>query len=401
MITVDEALDYVLAETTEADNHKVKLEEAMGYSLAQPVTSDRDYPPFNRSAMDGYAIHQDGYSPQKEYRVVGRILAGEFYKDTLQPGQALKVMTGCPTPEGANCVIKIEDARELDDHAVRFEAAQTKVWQNIARQGEDLAEGSGVFARGHRIQETDIMTLSSLGRYELSVKKPPSIAIISTGDEIIEIDQKPEFFQIRNSNYYTLKALLSSYNISDIKKLHAHDNAESLDQTLNLAFEFDITILTGGVSMGDADFVPQVLERRSVKKVFHKVAIRPGKPIWFGRRPNGFPVFGLPGNPMSVQVGFKIFIEPLIRQYLEMPMIKPLQLPLSVEKKKRHQFREFFPVKFDLDCMSRTAIIPVKTNGSGDIRGSAFSDGLAIQPEDQDRIEAKTNISFIPWVSSK
>ena len=227
------------------------------------------------------------------------------------------------------------------------------------------------------------------------VQKPPSVGLISTGDEIVPIHQKPSAVQIRDSNSYAIASFLESYKIPIFYKGLVSDNKEHLKQTIRNSLSNDITIISGGVSAGDADFVPEVLLELGVVKVFHKVQIKPGKPLWFGVYEGNKVVFSLPGNPISVQVAYKIFIEPYLRKCLGLSSLPIFRLPILADRTKKVKFDEYFPCKVVTNDIS--GLMPIKFNGSGDISGTFNSDGIALQPSEKEILSQNDICEFIFW----
>ena len=402
MITVGEAQALILAEARSFGTEKIALEKSFGRVLAQDVRADRDYPPFNRSAMDGYAIVAEQFIAQKEYPVRGAVFAGDTpsLAHDLSRGQAktIKIMTGAAVPAPFNAVMRREDV-VIDGENVRFNIASAAAWQNISRQGEDLKKDKALTVRGRSIDNATASLLASLGIAKPQVAKLPRVAIISTGNEIIPPDKKPKPAQIRNSNVTALRAQLAAWGVRDISAHHVADNRAALRRQIAARSGCDILLMTGGVSAGDTDYVPEVLTELKYRRIFHKVQIKPGKPLWFGRRGKSV-VFAIPGNPFSCQVIFKVFIEPYLRACFAMPAASALRLPLSAERRKKDQLENYFPVSIQAangDGPSALSAIPF--NGSGDVRAALFSDGIARHAADAATIAAGSIVDFFPWRS--
>jgi molybdopterin molybdotransferase len=232
-----------------------------------------------------------------------------------------------------------------------------------------------------------------MGKSRLSVYKKPSIAIISTGDEVTPIEQAVEFYQIRNSNAYNLTGLLSYLNIKPSFNELVRDDKQQLEDTLNKVFECDVIILSGGVSMGEADFVPEILQKLGVKNIFHKTAIKPGKPIWYGIKPDHGVVFGLPGNPLSSQVGYKLFVEPWIMKSMGMSIPDPLHAVMKNERVKQGNLDHFFPCRLGPDMTLEMKPF----NGSGDITSTVSTIGIAHHPSGKEKIRPGDVVEFYPW----
>jgi len=359
----------------------IALDDADGRVLAEDIQADRDYPPFNRATMDGYAINtNDWEAGVQEYKIQQIIYAGQVGENGLQPDTCYKIMTGAPIPPSANAVIRREDATQIDNK-VNFNIDNIKPYQNIARQGEDLKANEGILKSQTVCTPAVISLLATLGKNNIKVESLPKVALFTTGDEVVDAsaDIKPN--QIRNSNQYLLKSLLKKWLIKPQVCSHIIDNKEQLKTTLSEALNFDIIITCGGVSAGDADYLPEVLKDLGVKKLFHKLSIRPGKPIWCGQLPTGGLVFALPGNPISCMVTFKLFIELYLSTSFGLGMPKLLQLPFKGNRKRVSGFDEFFPATISGEP---TTLQPIHTNTSGDIRLGLGADALAFHPAESD-----------------
>ncbi len=299
MIKFIEAQQMITALSRSFGQEEIALSDADGRVLAEDIYADRDYPPFNRSAMDGYAIStSDWGNGIREFRVQQVIYAGEAAKEALNPGTCYKIMTGAPVPQSANAVIRREDAEQTDD-IVKFNLENIKPLQNISRQGEDMRQGDKILSKGTLCSFAVISILASLGKSTVLVQSLPKVALFTTGNELVEVGMPVSATQIRNSNQYLLKSLLKKWLVKPTICKHIIDDKAQLKTALSEALSLDIIITCGGVSAGDADYLPEVLADLGVKKLFHKVAIKPGKPVWCGQIPNGGLVFALPGNPVS------------------------------------------------------------------------------------------------------
>jgi molybdopterin molybdotransferase len=380
MLNFREAQEIIIAHAHSFGKESVLIDHALGRVLAEYVFADRDYPPFNRVAMDGYAIRLEDFEKGiREFQVIETIYAGQVANKNISSGQCYKIMTGAPLPSSANGVVRREDTVEENDH-VQILAENFRPFQNIARQGEDVKEGEEIIDKATRIKPAVITALASLGKAEVVVEKLPNVALFTTGDEVIPVHQPVQPQQIRNSNAALLKALLRQWNIVPVQMAHIPDNEQALEETLHAALSCDMIIMSGGVSAGDADYVPNILEKLGIKKLFHKVAIKPGKPIWCGLMPNSGIVFALPGNPLSCHVTFKLFIEAYLSHAFGLGSTPKLQLNFTGERKKKTVLDEFFPIKIS---SSPVAAIPLVFHGSGDILAALHADAFALQPAEQ------------------
>jgi len=394
MLTVSEARHLIVQQARSYGVETVPLSEAGNRILAEAVYADRDYPPFNRSAVDGYALRFKDIGHITSYRLVAQMLAGEPVKALTEEGTCIKIMTGAPVPQGADLVIRVEDAEEREE-MVQFKMLPLKRWQNIALQGEDAKDGTMVLPHSIVINPSIVGLLASLGRATVRVYSLPRVAVISTGDEIKAVEVAVLPHQIRDSNSYTIASFFRNYGIETVSRQLVSDRKEELKKAVEHVRGADILILSGGVSMGSADFVPEVLAACGVRKLFHKVQIKPGKPLWFGVGEKTV-VFALPGNPVSCQVAFKVFIEPFLRACFGLTALPFIKLPLTSVRKKKSSFEEYFPCTLVADKAS-TGLLPVKNNGSGDFTSLACSAGIALHPAEREELKVGDLVDFIFW----
>ena len=384
MISLQEARQLVLEQAGSFGKEIILLEDALGRTLNEPLIADRDYPPFNRATMDGIAINSAGWQEGiRSFALAETVFAGQASTKPIANGECYKIMTGAAVPLSADTVIRKEDI-EPEENRLTVTVSSITAGQNIAVKGSDIKAGTSIVDSAKRIKAGTITTLASLGYAEVKVASLPSIAIITTGDEIVPVDAPINEVQIRNSNAFLLKALLQQWQIRSSVCKHLKDDAAVLLASVKQLRNQDIIILSGAVSAGDADFVPEVLINAGAKQIFHKVAIRPGKPIWFGKFENGPVVFALPGNPFSTFVTFKLFIEPFLRQCFGLATSENLHLPFSGNRHKKTNLDEFFPVSFS---GNPTVAKAVPFNTSGDITAVMEADGLAMQAVEQTEIK--------------
>jgi len=378
MISYKEAQHIISLEAKSFGTEIIRLNDADDRILAENIFADRDYPPFNRSAMDGYAIcFQDWENGWREFEVQETIYAGKTPQKDLKTGAAFKIMTGAAVPLSANCVIRKEEATESNSK-VSFQANSLLKFQCIAQKGEDLKKDALAIPAHSICSTTVISTLATLGKSKIKVETLPKVALFTTGNEVRTINDTLSDVEIRNSNFYMLKSMLQAWKIKPSLYKHLSDNKSELTANISKAFKCDIIILSGGVSTGDADHVPEILENLDVKKLFHKVAIKPGKPIWCGKIPEGPMVFALPGNPFSSLVTFKLFIEAFLKKSLGLNDLLSSQSFFKGTKKKKTALDEFFPARF---TNSDTQLEETELNGSGDIRLGNNADVLALHPK--------------------
>ena len=397
MQSIQNALQLILSNKRNFGTEFVSIHDCLDRILAADIFADRDYPPFNRATMDGYAIISQDINIGKNnlLKITDTIHAGEEKQFALESGNCIKIMTGAPVPQRANAVIRIEDTH-INGNEIHFNVKQLKENQNIAIQGEDARKGDLLIKKGTKLNPNSISLLAVTGHAKLEVYKLPIIAIVSTGNEIVAVESVIQPHQIRDSNVHTLKNSLLNYCISAIQTALIVDDKIALTNTLSELLNTDIIIISGGVSKGDADYVPEILKHLGVIEIFHRVSIKPGNPLWFGKMPNGGVVFGLPGNPISVQVGYKVFIESFIRKCFDMEPIEPLFLPLLGEKSKKSNFTEYFPCKLTHEN-KKSGLAINKMNTSGDISTTNNSDGIAIHPSEKQTIEKGEFVEFYFW----
>lgn len=374
MIRVQEALDLVLNNVSRQATLTVPLAEACGRILGEDVFSDMKMPPFHRSMMDGYALDaQDAQFAPARLQVVGFIPAGSYPKFKLEPGQAAKIMTGAPLPGGANAVIPVEKTRSHQNGTQVELLEPVKSWQHVVKQGSEVGEGEIVLSAGTFLQPAAIGLLAAVGKAQVSIIRAPQIAILATGDELVEPHNKPLQGQIRNSNTWTLQALCQSMRITPHLLGIAKDDELSLRNKIQQGMQSDVLLVTGGVSMGDHDFVKDIFHELDCEIVFDKIAIKPGKPTVFAKQGEKV-IFGLPGNPVSCATVFEILVRPALRKMMGFPMYTNATVQATLTKyfsntSKRENFHPCITWYEDGQFFCR----PLETKGSGDIVAFARS----------------------------
>ncbi|MBI4665682.1 MAG: molybdopterin molybdotransferase MoeA [Nitrospinae bacterium] len=347
MITVEQAREIIagaVKPTSAVEN--VPLSQAAGRVLAAPVLSDVDIPPFNRVTMDGYAIvSSDG--PGK-YEVCEYVPAGAFPKVALTAGKVSRVMTGAPLPEGADAVIQVEKTGgfvEVGKMAQILEKSASGL--NVAKMGEDLRKGDLVLPAGTRLEFPEISALAAVGAEPVPVFRLPSVAVLATGDELVPPSVKPQPGKIRDSNQYSLAAQLKAVGITPSLLGIAKDERDDLAQKMAEGKKHDFLLISGGVSEGDRDYVPEALDKAGYKILFRNVRVRPGKPLTFGAADDGKYVFGLPGNPVSTAVIFELFIRNALALFEGDTPAGRLQVETTLFfnfKRKKGEREEYVPV---------------------------------------------------------
>lgn len=395
MISVSEAQELVKQHAFLLKTDVVPLKDTLGMVLGEEVRADRDYPPFNRSAMDGFAVNTSEFREVKEFIVADTLFAGDFRERSYAKGEVVKIMTGAPVPHSFNAVVKVEDSERVGDK-VKFTVKEVRPYENIARRGEDLQQGATALPAGVKVTPAEMVLLASLGKSMVKVYENPKVSIISTGDEIKAVGESVLPHQIRNSNGPVLEAFFKKFGIDKVEESIVDDDPAHLQSALEKAMDSDIVVLSGGVSMGEADHVPGTLRRLGVEKIFHKAKLKPGKPLWFGKKPDGPVVFGLPGNPFSCQVTFKVFIEPFLRASFGMQPVEPLFVPAAFDREKKIDLDEFLPAVIVRE-QGVSKINLCKFNGSGDITATALSDGLVVHLPKASSIKKGDIVPFYSW----
>jgi molybdopterin molybdotransferase len=387
MISVEEALGILLSNLPERKVEQIPFQSALGRILAENLVATCDIPPFHRSAVDGYALLSSdvGHAPM-ELAVVGESRAGGGMPGTLKPGEAITIMTGAPVPDGADCVQMVEHTQLSDAGRKVAILKSVKARENIAPRGSEARSGEVVLDTGHRIGPAEIAVMATFGYREVNAYRKPTVAIVATGDELVELDQTPRSDQIRNSNAYCLAGQLRYMDIEADYLGIAKDDKEELRQKMLLGLERDVLIITGGVSMGEYDFVQDVFHDLGLEILFSKVAIKPGKPTVFARRGDKL-VFGLPGNPISALVTFECFVRPALGRLcgMKMPELPRMMGELLADMKQSPGRMAFLPawVFWEEDGWK---VEPLVWKSSADIIGFTHANATFIFPKNRDSL---------------
>ncbi|MFC1993459.1 gephyrin-like molybdotransferase Glp [Chloroflexota bacterium] len=406
MISVEQALEKVLSYVDVLGETESPLLDCLGQVLAEDVYSDIDIPPLDNTAMDGYAVQAEdilGASQQSPrfLRVIDTVSAGSIPRRKVEPGTAIRIMTGAPLPAGADTVIPFEDTDETQHQELSDKIGilrEAKAGWNIRQAGEDITKGKMALSKGTVIRPSEIGVLASLGRARVKVIRRPVVAILATGNELVEVAQPLPAGKIYNSNTYSVAAQIVRYGgIPEILGI-ALDTEDSLLTAIHRGAEADMLITSGGVSMGDYDVVKDVLAKEG-EIVFWAVRMKPGKPLAFGKI-KGTPLLGLPGNPVSSMVTFELFVRPAIFKMLgKRPLNKPaieatIEDPI-VNTDGRRIFARALVEKRDGRYFARLT----GPQGSGILTSMALANGLVIVPEDKPRVEAgdKAQVMMLDW----
>jgi molybdopterin molybdotransferase len=374
MITFEKAYEIVVNSAFSSGTETIPLTESYNRVLAGKVVSDIDMPPFTKSSVDGYACRLQDL--ESDLEVLETIPAGKAPSMRLGMNQCSKIMTGAAVPEGADCVIMIEDTATLPTGRIRFTGSFKK--ENIAFRGEDVKAGDTVLNPGIMISPQVIAVMAASGHTSVKVSRMPGIGVISSGSELVEPGEVPGISQIRNSNSYQLMAQVERAGAVGKYYGIAIDDENITYEIISRAIsENDIVLITGGVSMGDFDFVPAVLEKAGVKILFTRVAVQPGKPTTFGvhKKAN---VFGLPGNPVSTFLQFELLVRPLICKMTGFDW-KPIEIDLPLKARFSRKYADrmaLIPVTITEDRQ----VLPVEFHGSAHISAMSGSSGIISLP---------------------
>lgn len=387
MITVSQAETLISKYVQLAPVVSLSIEHAATEVLREDLSADRPLPPFDRVAMDGIAIAWQSWSKgQTAFKIEGIQKAGDAPQKLVDQSACLEVMTGAVLPIGCDTVIRYEDLEITQVEAILEPGLKLEKGQNVHHQGSDYPEGQKLLVAGELMLPVHWAVAASIGKAEVQVSQRPKIAVISTGDELVEVDQRPLEHQIRMSNSHLIQSALKQQGFSEVQRFHLVDDKQILSEKLaEILSQYSVLVLSGGVSMGKYDFIPEVFADLKVKEIFHKIAQRPGKPIWFGVGPESQWVFGLPGNPVSTSLCLYRYVMPALWQMLgcrDWPRRRFAILQSELVFKKDLTY--FLPVKIETDASGQILATPVAMNGSGDFASLALSDGFLELPPHQE-----------------
>ncbi len=398
MIELDEALTLVLERVTPGSTEEVPLADALFRTLAHPVCTDIDDPPFDRSVMDGFAVRASDVSGGPvTLRIVGEVPAGSVWKGQLNEGQAVRINTGAPIPPGADAVVRVE----LTEVAPEGKTVRTKAavagGTFITRRAAHVSAGDTVLTAGTVLTPGAVGVAAAAGATRLHVYRRPRVALIATGNELVDAGTTPQMGQIRNSNQSQLDALVRTAEAKPLGLSTARDDREALAERIREGLRADVLCLTGGVSMGSFDFVPEALVACGVTLRFRKVAIKPGRPIIFGTTPTGTLVFALPGNPVSAAVGFELLVRPALGRLQGRLNVKPKwmratlrgSIPVTTTR------RTFKPGCAGVDETGSWQVVPTKWFGSGDVFGLGSANAFIMRPPGAAAVESGDEVSTL------
>jgi molybdopterin molybdotransferase len=372
---------------------KINLADALGFVLAQEIRADREYPPFDRSTRDGYAVRASDVAAGTTLPCVGEIKAGDVVSESLAPGTCVQIMTGAAVPRGADAVVMVEHTRRERD-AVSFERP-AQAGQNFIPHGSEAAARQRLLAPGARLGFAELALAAQVGAAALFCAKKPRVAILSTGDEIVAVGESPGPFQIRNSNSVSLAAQIRLAGGEPVPLGNAADRVEDLGEKIERGLKEDVLVLSGGVSLGKYDLVESVLKTLGAEFFFDAVAIRPGKPTVFGFCKNK-PVFGLPGNPVSTMVTFELFVVPTL-DLLSGAAPRPLpflEAQLEEDMNEKPGMAHFLPARIQWKS-ALPEVRALKWQGSGDIAAVAQANCFLLVPADKEKLQRGETVSVL------
>lgn len=383
MINVTEAEYIIQSAKQDYGTEYVHIDHAVGRVLAKDIIADRDLPPYDRVTMDGIAILFETYQKgERTFSIKGTQAAGDVCME-INNEECIEIMTGAALPQTANTVVRYEDITINDNGTATINSDTVATGQNIHYKGSDKVKGQALAKAGQIITPAIINTAASVGLSHISAKRLPKTVIISTGEELVDIDKIPSPYQVRRSNSYAIASILRTYNIK-ADMLHVMDDPTTMKQLLSECLEdFDILILSGGVSMGKFDYLPQVMEELHVTKLFHKVKQRPGKPFWFGISPDQKVVFAFPGNPVSAFMCMHRYFMPWLQTSLGIDNLPKLYAVLTEDYLFLPDLQYFLQIKITHGEDGRLMATPYEGNGSGDFTNLLYTDAFMELPQEQ------------------
>ncbi|GMN08882.1 molybdopterin molybdotransferase MoeA [Croceitalea sp. MTPC9] len=395
MIAFEEAISLVLDTCKGFGVEQVPLKESFGRVLAEDIFADRDFPPFHRATKDGIAINYDAITKSlEEFRIIDIAAAGSPQKELLDFSCCIEIMTGAVLPLSADTVIMYEHLKIKGEDAVVQKPV--KKGQNIHRKGSDEPKGTTVLKVGKKITAAEIGVLASVGKSEVLVKKNPKVCLVSTGDELVDVIETPMAHQIRKSNVHTIEATLLREGIRS-ESVHIKDDKEiTKSKLIQLLNNFDVLLLSGGVSKGKYDYLPEVLEDIGVEKVFHKVKQRPGKPFWFGQhKEKEVTVFAFPGNPASTFANYHVYFIPWLNKCLGLSTIE-FTVILEEAFENSTDLTRFIRAKARI-VAGKLKCNLILGNGSGDLTSLSKANGFVLLKSNK---EYKSG-AIVPFIATR
>ncbi|MDO3641204.1 molybdopterin molybdotransferase MoeA [Mucilaginibacter sp. L3T2-6] len=395
MIIVEEAEKIILSQAGDYGAEIIPFELAAGRVLAENIKADRDLPPFNRVTMDGIAVNFDAIEAgNSTFKIKATQAAGDEPVEIEDHDQCIEIMTGAVLPGTADTIIRYEDL-ELRAGLATLVTHEIKRGQNIHYKGRDKKQNDVVASIGQLITPALISMVASVGETELRVQKLPRVAILSSGDELVDVGHSPEPHQIRLSNSYAMKAVLREHQV-DAVAMHLPDDPEVIRKRIKNCLEnYDVILLSGGISMGKFDYIPKALEELGVEQLFYKVQQRPGKPFWFGKHPKGQLIFAFPGNPVAAFMCVHRYFLPWLNASLGKEVKPQTRAVLNGRVSFPHPLKYFLQVKLHQNEYCQLVATPVEGNGSGDFANLTDIDAFMELPSG--RNEFKKGEVFTVW----
>jgi len=383
MVTVAEAEKIIQSTAKDYGTESVPFEQALGRVLAKDIKADRDLPPYNRVTMDGIAISYKALEARiKTFTIKATQAAGDEPKEITNLDECIEIMTGAALPATVDTIIRYEDL-EIKDKTATLLIDAIKQGQNVHKKGSDKKQDDVVVSSNQIVTPAIISMAASVGKTKLAVKKNPKVVIISTGDELVEVNETPTPYQIRRSNNYTIKAVLAQHCL-DADMLHIPDELSAIAKQIEACLQqYDVIILSGGISMGKFDYLPKALEELGIEKLFHKVQQRPGKPFWFGKHSNRRIVFAFPGNPVSTFMCLNRYFIPWFKTSVGLGAAKPLYAMLDADFTFSPALQYFLQVQLTVNEIGQLLATPADGNGSGDFANLVDSDAFMELPAEQ------------------
>lgn len=400
MLTTDEALQAIRQNLHPVGTEQVALNHAVKRILRQNVIAERDQPPFDRVMMDGIAIDFAAFaSGCRRFRIAATQAAGDPVEALRKPEDCIEIMTGAVLPKGASCIVPVERISVAEGFAEIEAGYNAAERQFIHPQASDHERGTLVLEGGSQIHSMDVAILASCGLEQVTVAAQPSIRVISTGNELVSAGRPIEDHQVRLSNGPALCAMLAEHGFTACSHEHLPDEVTLLQKRLAQHLdEADVLVLSGGVSKGKADFVPDVLASLGVKRIFHRVSQRPGKPMWFGTGPQGQLVFALPGNPVSALVCCRHYVIQALREASGMPYVSGKRsVVLAKDVSFSPDLTYFLPVRLESCALHGLEAIPVPTNTSGDFTSLKGTDGYIELAAEKNVFAKGSLVPLICW----
>lgn len=395
MLSYTEALERVLTGVPEPVVETVALPVSLGRVLAAQITADSDLPAFPKALMDGYALRSgDIAAGWNRLRVIGQAPAGSSPKWRVGPGEAVRIMTGAPVPEGADSVQKVESTEDLGNREVLIKGA-VNPGDNMLPRGAEAGSGDPVLEKGDRVGPVQVGILATFGVTRVPVFRLPDVAILTTGDELVAAHKLPGSGEIRNSNEEMLSAQARQLGLDPVVKGPLRDELDCVTQVLRELVEPEVLVLSGGLSMGDYDYVHRSLGELGVNVVFHKAALKPGKPILFAKRDRQM-IFGLPGNPVSSFVTFELFVRPAVRKLMGFGRwgLKECRVRLQKDICQKPGRLFFKPGRLELEAQP-PGVTPLETAGSGDLVAFSAADCLIKVPAERSKLERGSEVAVL------